>query len=67
VSLTAPSAEEIRIYRHAMKLTQAGLAEKLGASTRAVEEWEAGRRVAPAMLRLALAAIKADLAPAQVL
>lgn len=40
-----------------MGLSQADLGTLLGGSTRAVEDWEAGRRRPPAMLPLALAAI----------
>ena len=44
-------------------MTQAELAQRIGGSTRAVEDWEAGRRQAPPMLRLALAAIRRDVLP----
>jgi DNA-binding transcriptional regulator YiaG len=67
MSLSAPGPTEIRVLRQSLGLSQAKLAERIGSSTRAVEEWEAGRRAAPAMLRLALAAIKADLEPARAL
>lgn len=63
MSLYPPTMTELKLFRSTFGLSQAALAERLGASTRAVEEWEAGRRQPPAMLRLALAAIKADLKP----
>lgn len=63
MSLMPPTATELKLFRSKAGLSQAALAERLGASTRAVEEWEAARRHAPAMLRLALAAILADLEP----
>lgn len=63
MSLTPPTATEIKAFRRAAELSQAALAEKLGASTRAVEDWEGGRRLPPAMLRWALAALQADLTP----
>lgn len=63
MSITAISGAEIRAFRSSVGLSQAGLARELGCSTRAVEEWEAGRREAPAMLRLALSAINGNLAP----
>ncbi|MFN3668118.1 MAG: helix-turn-helix domain-containing protein [Brevundimonas sp.] len=55
--------DEIRTFRQDLDLTQAELAERLGGSTRAIEDWEAGRRQAPAMLRLALAAIRTHARP----
>lgn len=55
--------DEIRAFRQDLDLTQAELAERLGGSTRAIEDWEAGRRQAPAMLRLALAAIRTHARP----
>lgn len=63
MSLTPPSATEIKAFRRAAELSQAALAEKLGVSTRAVEEWEGSRRQAPPMLRLALGAIKERVEP----
>lgn len=54
---------EIRSFRTARDLTQAQLAQRIGGSTRAVEDWEAGRRQAPPMVRLAFAAIRRDMAP----
>lgn len=63
MSLTPPMPEEIRAFRQATGLSQAEMAQLLGASKRAVEEWEAGRRVALPMLRLAMAAINDQIAP----
>jgi transcriptional regulator with XRE-family HTH domain len=63
MSLVPPVATEIRMFRQKLGLSQAKLAEILGLSTRAVEEWEAGRRTAPAMLRFAFAALNEGLEP----
>lgn len=63
MSLTPPSATEIKEFRRQHGLSQAALAERLGASTRAVEEWEAARRQPPALLRYAFAALAAGLEP----
>ena len=68
MALTPPAPEEIRAFRLKHGLSQAELGEKLGGSVRAVQDWEAVRggapvRTPPAMLRLALAAIEAGLAP----
>lgn len=48
---------DIEAFREELGLTQADLGQALGGSKRSVEDWEAGRRQAPAMLRLAMAAI----------
>lgn len=61
--LTPPDRATIRAFRKAQKWSQAELGAALGASTRAIEEWEGGRRVPPAYLGLALAAVAAELAP----
>lgn len=62
--LTVPTPDELRAFRQAVGgWSQAKLAEELGASTRAIEEWEAGRRAPPPFLRLALAAMNANLTP----
>jgi len=63
MSLTPPTATELKAFRAATGLSQAELAKTLGASKRAVEDWEAARRSPPAFLRLALAAVNAQLAP----
>ncbi|MDQ1153046.1 DNA-binding transcriptional regulator [Brevundimonas sp. SORGH_AS_0993] len=55
--------DELRTFRQNLDLTQAELAEKLGGSRRSIEDWEAGRRQPPAMLRLALAALRFDVRP----
>ena len=44
-------------------MSQVALAVALGSSEKAVASWETEQRQAPAMLRLALAAINAQLAP----
>ena len=54
---------EIRSFRDGLGLTQADLAARLGGSTRGVEDWEAGRRQPPAMLRLALSALARGVQP----
>lgn len=58
-----PSPDEIRGFRDNLGLTKSELAEKIGGAVRTVEDWEAGRRKAPAMLRLALAAVARGLSP----
>jgi len=63
MSLTPPTPAEIKSFRALTGASQANLADDLGISKRAVEEWEAGRRAPPAYLRLALAAIKERLPP----
>lgn len=63
MSLTPPSPDLIRTFRAAVGLSQVRLAEQLGVSTRAVEEWEAGRRSAPAYLALAFSALDHQLPP----
>lgn len=63
MSLSPPTATEIRAFRARHDLSQAALGEALGASKRTVEDWEGGRRLAPNMLRLALAAIEGKLEP----
>jgi transcriptional regulator with XRE-family HTH domain len=65
MSLSPPSPDDLRAFRKAMGgWSQAQLATALGASTRGVEEWEAGRREPPAFLGLALAALNAGIAQA---
>lgn len=54
---TEMTPEQVRLFRKAMGVSQADLGTLLGSSTRAVEDWEAGRRRPPAMLSLAMAAI----------
>lgn len=61
--LVPMSSEQIKTFREEHGLTQAELASAIGGSTRAVEDWEAGRRQAPTMLRHALAAISRGLDP----
>lgn len=62
MSLTTPTAEEIRAFRGRLGLSQAKLAAVLGVSTRAVEEWEAGRSAPFAYLRLALERLEQEAA-----
>lgn len=54
---------DIKAFREELSLTQADLGQALGGSKRSVEDWEAGRRQAPAMLRLAMAAIARGVIP----
>lgn len=54
MSLSSPSADEIKACRASLGLSQVRLAEVLGVSRRTVEEWEAGRNDPPPYLRLAL-------------
>jgi DNA-binding transcriptional regulator YiaG len=63
MSLGPIHAREIKAFRRATGMTQAQLASALGASVGAVEAWEGGSRKAHPMLRLALAAINAQLEP----
>lgn len=62
-NIVEPSPEDIKRFRTTMSLSQAAFGEALGSSARTVEDWEAGRRKAPAMLHLAMAAISARLNP----
>ncbi len=55
--------EEVRAFREEFSLTKAALAEKLGSALRTIEDWEAGRRQSPSMLRVALAAVARELSP----
>ena len=55
--------EEIRAFREEFSLTKAQLAERLGSALRTIEDWEAGRRQSPSMLRVALAAVARELSP----
>ncbi len=55
--------EELRAFREEHRLSQRELASKTGAAARTIEDWEAGRRQAPAMLRVALSAVDHGLAP----
>ncbi|MFN7390324.1 helix-turn-helix domain-containing protein [Brevundimonas sp.] len=53
-----PDAAEIRTFRQELGLSQAAFAGRLGATVRTVEDWEAGRRSAPALLRRAFFALR---------
>lgn len=56
--LPAPDADTVRAARHAAGLSQAAMAQLLGCSKRAVEEWEYGRNpVDPARWALFLLAV----------
>ena len=61
IDLVTPA--EIRSFRDSLGFTQADLAAVIGGSTRGVEDWEAGRRQPPAMLRLALGAVARGIRP----
>ena len=62
-NIVEPTPEDIKRFRSLMGLSQSALGEAIGSSARTVEDWEAGRRKAPAMLHLAMAAIAARLLP----
>jgi transcriptional regulator with XRE-family HTH domain len=47
-------ADELRAVRMQLGLTQQRMADKLGVSTRAIEEYESGRNAVPLSVRLAL-------------
>ncbi len=53
--------DRIRAIRKARGLTQAQLAELIGASRRSVIDWEAGKREPERMARMALLAAEAGL------
>lgn len=57
------TAAEIRAFRDQMELTQQEFADLTLSKRRTVEDWEAGRRQAPAMLRSAMAAVRKGLEP----
>jgi type I restriction enzyme M protein len=59
---TVDWAVRIKALRIALHLTQAQLAERIGASRRSVIDWEGGKRVPDRMARLALLAAEAGLA-----
>lgn len=61
--LTEPSPDEIRDFRTQLELTQSEFGSRIGAATRTVEDWEAARRKAPAMLRLVMGAVARGVAP----
>ncbi|QPF90788.1 helix-turn-helix domain-containing protein [Bradyrhizobium commune] len=61
--ITEMTPEEVRTFREEFDLTKAELSERLGSALRTVEDWEAGRRQSPSMLRVALAAIARELSP----
>lgn len=63
MSITPPSPAELKAFRKAVGLSQIKLAEALSVSRRNVEDWEAGVSSPPTYLRLALAAINANLKP----
>ena len=51
---TGPTPEQIKAFRTEHGLSQVAFAEKVMATRRTVEDWEGGRRAAPAMLHLAM-------------
>lgn len=61
--MDALGPEQITAFRKAHSLTQEALATALGTSRRTVQDWEAGTNRSPPMLRLAFAAIVAELEP----
>lgn len=63
MSIDEIAADEVKAFREQMGLTQQELADLILSSKRTVEDWEAGRRQPPAMLRPALAAVSYGLAP----
>lgn len=63
VEIEEMAPEEVRAFRDEFDLTKAELAVKLGSALRTVEDWEAGRRQSPSMLRMALAAVARELPP----
>lgn len=63
MSITPLSAAELKAFRKSVGLSQVGLAEALSISRRSVEDWESGKSSPPPYLRLALAALNANLSP----
>jgi hypothetical protein len=55
--LEAITADDIVRFRSQMEFSRGGLAAALGAGVRTIEDWEAGRRQPPILLRLAFAAL----------
>jgi transcriptional regulator with XRE-family HTH domain len=55
---SGPDAIEIRAFRQALGLSQAAFAARLGATARTIEDWEAARRAAPALLHRAFFALR---------
>ena len=55
--------DTLRAFRAELRLTQAGLAARLGVNRVTVAEWERGRSPMPTYLDLALAAIRAGIDP----
>lgn len=54
------SAEQLRAFRTRRRVSQAAFATMIGASTRTIEDWEAGRRAPPAQVWFALRHIEAQ-------
>ena len=48
------SADDVKLWRSAMDLTQERLARALGVSVGTIAQWESGRSFTPPYLRLAL-------------
>ena len=57
-----PAMGELRLVRTRLGLTQQQMADKLGVSTRAVEEYESGRNATPLSIGLALHIISMEFA-----
>lgn len=55
--------DTLRAFRDELRLTQAGLASRLGVTRTTVAQWEVGRYPTPPLLGLALAAVRAGLDP----
>lgn len=65
MSREALTPAQIKAFRKALTVTQAGLAERLGVSRRTVEEWEAGRNPPPFMLTFALQGLAKPMPPSE--
>lgn len=63
MSLAELTADDVKAFRKAVGLSQVGLADALGCSRRNVEAWEAGINKVPTHLRLAFAALNAQIPP----
>lgn len=60
--IPSASAVELRMVRQLLGLTQARIANRLGISTRAIEEYESGRRPTPIYIREALQFVSMEVA-----
>lgn len=57
------AGEDVKAFRDAHGLSRLDLADRIGGAVRTIEDWEAGRRQPPPLLRLVLAAIERKLEP----